>query len=66
MLDLLTGLRKIRENIPRKITVYDVLKERREFVSYLLRDQPNSVWLTPVDVLRLHCSLRMSTRIQST
>ncbi|KAI0085393.1 hypothetical protein BDY19DRAFT_896736 [Irpex rosettiformis] len=33
MLDLLTGLRKIRENIPRKITVYDVIKERREFMS---------------------------------
>jgi hypothetical protein len=34
MLDLMTGLRKIRENIPRKITVTDVTKERREFVSY--------------------------------
>ena len=33
MLDLLTGLRKIRENIPRKVTVTDVLNERREFVS---------------------------------
>ncbi len=34
MLDVMTGLRKIRENIPRKITVADVFKERREFVSY--------------------------------
>ncbi|KAI0688742.1 hypothetical protein BC835DRAFT_1407984 [Cytidiella melzeri] len=33
MLDLMTGLRKIRENIPRKITVTDVIKERREFMS---------------------------------
>lgn len=33
LLDLLTGLRKIRENIPRKVTVADVFKERREFVS---------------------------------
>ncbi|EPQ58496.1 hypothetical protein GLOTRDRAFT_36717 [Gloeophyllum trabeum ATCC 11539] len=32
-LDLLTGLRKIRENIPRKETVASVFKERREFVS---------------------------------
>ncbi|KAF8837834.1 hypothetical protein BDN67DRAFT_997945 [Paxillus ammoniavirescens] len=31
--DLMTGLRKIRENIPRKETVACVLKERREFVS---------------------------------
>ncbi|KIK79803.1 hypothetical protein PAXRUDRAFT_833910 [Paxillus rubicundulus Ve08.2h10] len=33
ILDLMTGLRKIRENIPRKETVACVLKERREFVS---------------------------------
>ncbi|KAF7796785.1 hypothetical protein EIP86_007969 [Pleurotus ostreatoroseus] len=33
LLDLLTGLRKIRENIPRKVTVADVFKERREFMS---------------------------------
>ncbi|KAI0340717.1 hypothetical protein BDW22DRAFT_1333959 [Trametopsis cervina] len=33
MLDLMTGLRKIRENIPRKITVSDVIKERREIMS---------------------------------
>lgn len=35
MLDLMTGLRKIRENIPRKLTVSDVIKERREFVRFL-------------------------------
>ncbi|KIJ69535.1 hypothetical protein HYDPIDRAFT_145711 [Hydnomerulius pinastri MD-312] len=33
ILDLMTGLRKIRENIPRKETVASVLKERREFIS---------------------------------
>ncbi|KAJ3553528.1 hypothetical protein NM688_g3561 [Phlebia brevispora] len=33
LLDLLSGLRKIRENIPRKMTVADVFKERREFMS---------------------------------
>jgi hypothetical protein len=32
-LDLLSGLRKIRENIPRKETVAEVFKERRELVS---------------------------------
>ena len=32
LLDLMTGLRKIRENIPRKETVANVFKERREFV----------------------------------
>ncbi|OBZ75721.1 Uncharacterized protein C26F1.08c [Grifola frondosa] len=32
-LDLMTGLRKIRENIPRKETVANVFKERREFMS---------------------------------
>ena len=34
LLDLMTGLRKIRENIPRKETVSNVFKERRDFVSY--------------------------------
>ncbi|KAI0798119.1 hypothetical protein C8Q75DRAFT_709584 [Abortiporus biennis] len=33
LLDLLTGLRKVRENIPRKETVSDVFKERQEFMS---------------------------------
>ncbi|KAI0747801.1 hypothetical protein C8Q80DRAFT_1168545 [Daedaleopsis nitida] len=33
LLDLMTGLRKIRENIPRKETVATVFKERREFMS---------------------------------
>ncbi|KAG1756228.1 uncharacterized protein EDB91DRAFT_1091325 [Suillus paluster] len=33
ILDLMTGLRKIQENIPRKETVVSVLKERREFIS---------------------------------
>lgn len=38
VLDLLTGLRKIRENIPRKEAVSDVFRERREFVSINLVD----------------------------
>ncbi|KAI0637282.1 hypothetical protein C8Q77DRAFT_1050225 [Trametes polyzona] len=33
LLDVMTGLRKIRENIPRKETVSNVFKERREFMS---------------------------------
>ncbi|KAH9951443.1 hypothetical protein B0H21DRAFT_776136 [Amylocystis lapponica] len=33
LLDLMTGLRKIRENIPRKETVASVFNERREFMS---------------------------------
>jgi len=33
LLDLLTGLRKIRENIPQKESVADVFKERRDFMS---------------------------------
>jgi hypothetical protein len=32
-LDLLTGLRKVREHIPKKETVADVFRERRELVS---------------------------------
>ncbi|KAG1832744.1 hypothetical protein EV424DRAFT_1469474 [Suillus variegatus] len=33
ILDLMTGLRKIRENIPRKETIASVMKERKEFIS---------------------------------
>lgn len=33
LLDGMTGLRKIRENIPRKETVSNVFNERRDFVS---------------------------------
>ena len=33
LLDSMTGLRKIRENIPRKETVANVFNERRDFVS---------------------------------
>ncbi|OJA19741.1 hypothetical protein AZE42_01511 [Rhizopogon vesiculosus] len=33
ILDLMTGLRKIREHMPCKETVASVLKERREFIS---------------------------------
>ncbi|KAI0928180.1 hypothetical protein AcW2_004274 [Taiwanofungus camphoratus] len=33
LLDSMTGLRKIRENIPRRETVASVFKERREFMS---------------------------------
>ena len=36
MLDHLSGLRKIRENIPRKVTVTQVFNERREFASPFL------------------------------
>lgn len=32
LLDLMTGLRKVRENIPRKETVASVFKQRRELV----------------------------------
>lgn len=33
LLDLFTGLRQIRENIPRKETVIEVVEQRRELVS---------------------------------
>jgi hypothetical protein len=33
LLDILTGLRKVRENIPREEAVTKVFLERREFVS---------------------------------
>jgi hypothetical protein len=35
-LDLLAGIRKVRENIPRKETVEAVVSQRREFVGDIL------------------------------
>ena len=46
LLDLMTGLRKIRENIPRKETVAKVFKERREFVRDASRMLPVRIRLT--------------------
>jgi hypothetical protein len=49
ILDLMTGLRKIREHIPRKETVALVLKERREFV------RTNKLHL--LNCVRRHCQI---------
>ena len=65
MLDVLTGLRKVRENIPRKFTVTDVVKERRELVSGINLFLSMTLNLSAVlDVLCLPFSLRMPARFQ--
>ena len=36
LLDIMTGLRKVRENVPREEAIVNVLLERRDMVSFSL------------------------------
>ena len=36
LLDIMTGLRKVRENVPREEAIVNVLSERRDLVSFIL------------------------------
>jgi hypothetical protein len=66
ILDLMTGLRKVRENIPRKETVVPVFKQRRE----LVRIGELALGCLPIyamtDVLHLRFTVCMRASIQST
>lgn len=37
LLDIMTGLRRVRENVPREEAIVNVLSERRDLVSFILR-----------------------------
>ena len=65
ILDLLTGLRKIRENIPRKEVVSDVFRERREFVRIWPPEIKAALTSTLSDVLCLHNVVRVPARISN-
>ena len=65
ILDLLTGLRKIRENIPRKEVVSDVFRERREFVRISHPEIKAVLTSTLSDVLCLHNVVRVPARISN-
>jgi hypothetical protein len=56
--DLLVGVRKVREHIPRKETVVDVLQERIEFVSMY----PAGKLRNPTTLLRCLVSASLSTQ----
>jgi hypothetical protein len=36
LLDIMTGLRKVRENVPKEEAIVNVLSERRDMVSFIL------------------------------
>jgi len=36
LLDIMTGLRRVRENVPREEAIVNVLSERRDLVSFIL------------------------------
>lgn len=36
LLDIMTGLRKVRENVPKETAIVNVLSERRDMVSFTL------------------------------
>lgn len=63
LLDLMTGLRKVRENIPRKETVAAVFQQRRELVCLLKLRRKNCAdcSLGCTDILRVRVPLRLRT-----
>lgn len=73
MLDLMTGLRKIRKHIPVREAVSKVVKDRREFVrGRVLFDFPFWAFLTSFDkcalprysgIVRVRLALRMRKRL---
>jgi hypothetical protein len=64
LLDLLTGLKKIRENILRKETVTTVVVERRELVSTSLIIQ-KSFPKAASGIVDMCLSIRLRTCLQS-
>lgn len=65
LLDLMTGLRKVRENIPRKETVASVFKQRRELVRIPLILQELQTTDSKIGFVYLCISLCMRTSISS-
>ena len=54
LLDIMTGLRKVRENVPREEAIVNVLSERRDMVSFTLHSRlsyDSGFW---ADFMRLH------------
>lgn len=39
LLDIMTGLRKVRENVPREEAIINVLSERRDMASFIPRSR---------------------------
>ena len=58
-LDIMTGLRKVRENVPREEAIVNVLSERRDLVSPILRTRLPCHRHLRVDIVRLHRLVRL-------
>lgn len=54
LLDIMTGLRKVRENVPREVAIVNVLSERRDLVSSISCSRLSRHQCLCVDVVRLH------------
>jgi hypothetical protein len=69
MLDILTGLRKIREYIPVREAVSGVVNDRRELVRGCLPLGPTSVCLmhgSVIGILCMHLAVCLRTRFPGT
>jgi len=58
-LDILTGLRKVRESVPREEAIVNVLSERRDLVSSILCPRLSNHRCLWVDILRLYWVVRL-------
>lgn len=58
LLDIMTGLRKVREDVPREEAIVNVLSERRDMVSCNLQlnlPATDTAWIDFVCLYRLVC-----------
>ena len=54
LLDIMTGLRKVRESVPREEAIVNVLSERRDMVSFAPDPSISSYQSFSTDFVRLH------------
>jgi len=59
LLDIMTGLRNVRENVPREEAIVNVLSERRDLVSSISRSHPSCHQHHRLDIVRLHRFVRL-------
>jgi hypothetical protein len=64
LLDIMTGLRKVREDVPREEAIVNVLSERRDMVSCNQRLNLLATNTTWVDFLCVHRLVCLRERLQ--
>lgn len=64
LLDIMTGLRKVRESVPREEAIVNVLSERRDLVSSMSCSRRSRRRFLHPDIVCLHWLIRLRKRLQ--